>query len=187
VEVIVGEEVSTRGGHLVGLFLHERIPPGMSAAETVAAIHEQGGLAFAPHPFFRDHQGKGRPITMVGLGACVAGLALDALETINATPFLEPANRRAQHYNTGSRRLPALGNSDGHILAAVGKGYTTFPGRSAVDLRLAIRAGHTAARASSYTPGELLDYLRFWLHLTKGRVPLRALRRAMPEPRPSRS
>src|SRR5690348_4068904 len=50
-EVVVGEEVSTRDGHLVGLFLYERVRPGMSAADTVAAIKEQGGLAFAPHPF----------------------------------------------------------------------------------------------------------------------------------------
>ncbi len=54
VEVIVGEEVTTRQGHIVGLFLREAIPPGQSAVDTVAAIHRQGGLAFAPHPFFND-------------------------------------------------------------------------------------------------------------------------------------
>jgi predicted metal-dependent phosphoesterase TrpH len=167
-EVIVGEEVSSRDGHVVGLFLHERIPPGLSARATVAAIHEQGGLAFAPHPFFRARQVEGAPVTMVGLGALAADLDLDALETINATPFLGLANRRAQHYNRTVMRLPALGNSDGHILQAIGKGYTAFPGQTARHLYQAIRCGDTAARARAYTVPELLAYLRFWLRHMRG-------------------
>ena len=51
VRVIVGEEISSTDGHLLGLFLQERIPPGLSGEETCAAIHAQGGLALAPHPF----------------------------------------------------------------------------------------------------------------------------------------
>jgi len=165
-EVIVGEEVSTREGHLVGLFLHELIRPGRSAAETVTAIHAQGGVAFAPHPFFRAYQTTGRPITMLGLGTVVAELALDAIETSNATPFLAGANRKAARYNQ-MRRLPALGNSDGHILAAVGKGYTSFPGATAQDLYRAIQAGQTTACTRDYTPRELLAYLRFWLRIQR--------------------
>ncbi|GAC1397176.1 MAG: hypothetical protein NVSMB65_16190 [Chloroflexota bacterium] len=184
-EVIVGEEVSTRDGHLVGLFLHERVNPGMSAADTVAAIHAQGGLAFAPHPFLQARQRADRPTTMVGLGTLVAHLDLDGIETINATPFLGRANRRAQLYNHTVCRLPRLANSDGHILGAVGKGFTTFPGSSAQDLYNAIQAGTTTTRTHPYRTGELLDYLRFWLRLTGGRVPLRALRGT--SPRPSRT
>ena len=51
--VIVGEEVSSRDGHIIGLFLEHRVKPGMSAAASVHAIHEQGGLAIAAHPFWR--------------------------------------------------------------------------------------------------------------------------------------
>jgi predicted metal-dependent phosphoesterase TrpH len=163
IEVVVGEEVSTRDGHLVGLFLSERVIPGLSAAETVAAIHAQGGLAFAPHPYLRVRQKEGRPITMVGLGGAIRDLALDAIETVNATPFLGRANRRAAAYNV-TRRLPALGNSDGHIPQAIGKGYTLFPGKTALALRAAIACGQTAARARPYQVTELLTYLNFWLH-----------------------
>ncbi len=162
-EVIVGEEVSTRDGHLVGLFLHERIPPGMAARDTVAAIHAQGGLAFAPHPFFHARQERDSAVTMVGLGETVRELDLDAIETINATPFLAAANRRARAYNGETTRLPELGASDGHILAAVGKGSTAFPGKTASDLAAAIRGGTVSASCARYTPGELLAYLGFWV------------------------
>src|SRR5579864_9474354 len=50
-EVVVGEEISSREGHILALFLRQHVAPGMSAAETIAAIHEHGGLAIAAHPF----------------------------------------------------------------------------------------------------------------------------------------
>ncbi len=48
--VIVGEEIMTAQGELIGLFLREPVPPGMSAVETVEAIRGQGGLVYLPHP-----------------------------------------------------------------------------------------------------------------------------------------
>jgi hypothetical protein len=48
--VVVGEEITTADGELIGLFLSEEIKPRMSAVETVEAIHEQGGVAIVPHP-----------------------------------------------------------------------------------------------------------------------------------------
>jgi predicted metal-dependent phosphoesterase TrpH len=51
VDVVVGEEISTLNGHLLGLYLEERVPPGLPAAETIGRIHAQGGLAVAAHPF----------------------------------------------------------------------------------------------------------------------------------------
>ena len=50
VEVIVGEEVSTRGGHLLGLYMKERIRPWHSLKDSIARIHDQGGLAIIAHP-----------------------------------------------------------------------------------------------------------------------------------------
>lgn len=182
-EVIVGEEISTCHGHLVGLFLCERIPPGLSAHESVAAIHSQGGLAFAPHPFFRAEQAKCKPITMVGLGPLLGDLELDAIETFNATPFLRRANERAVRHNITTARLAALGNSDGHIAAAVGKGYTIFPGKTALQLRSAILEGQTAARKQKYHLHELCAYLRFWLRVRDGAGARHALNDWMPTPR----
>ena len=165
-ELIVGEEISSREGHIVGLFLREAIVPGMSAAETIAAIHDQGGLAFAPHPFFNDRPWRSRR-KMDSVGALAGTLPFDAIEVDNSTPFLEWANLRAQRFAACLRR-PALGASDAHILTAIGKSYTTFPGYSAAALRQAIKAGTCQAGARPYRSAELLDYFRFWLGYGRG-------------------
>lgn len=161
VEVIIGEEVTTKEGHIVGLFLREAIPPRLSAAETVAAIHAQGGLAFAPHPFFNDRPMRQRR-KMDSIGRLAAELPLDALEVDNSTPCLEWANIRARRF-AQHHGIPMLGASDAHILAAVGKSYTSFPGRTAADLRRAILAGEVSPGTCRYNPGDLLRYLLFWL------------------------
>src|SRR5882672_6990753 len=78
VEVIVGEEVSTAEGHLLALFIDTFLPPGRPAVETIAAIHAQGGLAIAPHPFDRS---------VPSLGSAHRWLSdwpLDAIEGFNA-------------------------------------------------------------------------------------------------------
>src|SRR6185312_9716219 len=55
ITIIVGEEVKTTQGEVIGLFLKERIEPGLDMGETIAAIQEQGGLVYMPHPFDRLH------------------------------------------------------------------------------------------------------------------------------------
>ena len=50
-EVVVGEEITSKWGHILGLFLDEEVPPGLSAVETIARINEQGGVAVIAHPF----------------------------------------------------------------------------------------------------------------------------------------
>src|SRR5262249_53765562 len=51
VDVVVGEEISTLNGHLLAFYLSERVPPGLTARETIELVHAQGGLAVAAHPF----------------------------------------------------------------------------------------------------------------------------------------
>ncbi|MDB5075055.1 MAG: hypothetical protein JWO42_1234, partial [Chloroflexi bacterium] len=129
-EIIVGEEVSSREGHILALFISRRVPPRMSAAETVAAIHEQGGIAIAAHPFITSF---GDPVQ--GIGKKFDSMPFDAVEVENSTPFMYLANLRARRHNRQGVRLPEVGNSDGHIVEAIGKGYTRFPGSTAADLR----------------------------------------------------
>ena len=164
-EIIVGEEVSTRHGHVVGLFLEKRIRPGLSAAATVTAIHEQGGIAFAPHPFWRTTQPRRqrtRPRGAHGVGWLAGELDFDAIEVDNSTPGFHLINQLALRLNEEARRAP-LGNSDAHILDAIGRSYSTFPGRSAADLRRAIEDGKTQPHALRYPALALLRYAAWGL------------------------
>ncbi len=161
-QVIVGEEVSSRQGHIVGLFLERRVRPGQSAAATVHAIHEQGGLAIAAHPFWRtEKQARGRSVH--GIGWQAAELDFDGVEVENSTPGFYLFNQMAHRLNEAVRRAP-LGNSDAHILDAIGRAHTSFPGRGARALRKAIENGRTEAHRARYRPLGLVRYAAWGLN-----------------------
>ncbi|MGH2391750.1 MAG: CehA/McbA family metallohydrolase [Chloroflexota bacterium] len=167
-DIVLGEEVTTRQGHVLALYIHERVPPLMSPQETIAAIHEQGGLAIAAHPFITAFGPE-----VQGIGRRFTDLPFDAVEVENSTPLMYVANYRAKRHNRRVGGLPVVGNSDAHIVEAVGKSYSRFPGTSAADLRLAIERRQTTAHASAYASRELLAYAGFWLASLK---PLRSVR-----------
>ncbi len=161
--VVVGEEVSSRDGHVVGLFLERRVRPGMSAAATVEAIHAQGGLAFAPHPFWRTtRQVRGRgPVH--GVGWLAAELDFDGIEVANATPGFYVFNQLARRLNLGLGAAE-LGSSDAHIVDAVGRARTSFPGRTPAALRAAIESRTTRALRRPYGPVALVRYAAWGLN-----------------------
>jgi len=167
--VVIGEEVSSRHGHILGLFLERRVRPGMSAAATIHAIHEQGGLAVAAHPFWRtDRQARGRIVH--GVGWWAADLSFDAIEVENSTPGFYLFNQMARRLCDSIGR-PELGNSDAHILDAIGRAYTSFPGRTPRALRAAIESGRTRAHRERYRPIGLVRYAAWGLeHRRQRRV-----------------
>jgi predicted metal-dependent phosphoesterase TrpH len=162
VEVIVGEEVSSREGHILALFLGSRVRPGMSSAATVHAIHDQGGLAVAAHPFWRT-QRQVRTGPVHGVGWLAAELDFDAIEVENATPGFYVFNQLAHRLNLGLGAAE-LGSSDAHILDAVGRAYTEFRGSSAAAVRQAIEAGQTEARRQRYKAVGLVRYAAWGLN-----------------------
>jgi predicted metal-dependent phosphoesterase TrpH len=129
-EVVVGEEVSTRGGHLLALFIEEAIPPLRSLRESIGLIHEQGGLAIPAHPLFPYPMCAQAWTLRSLLDANDRRVRPDALEAFNPTTFGRPVHRRVVAFA-----------ADAHEAAAVGTGWTTFAGRTAEDLRAAILAG----------------------------------------------
>jgi predicted metal-dependent phosphoesterase TrpH len=160
--VIVGEEVSSRDGHIVALYLERRIRPGMSAAATIDAIHDQGGLAIAVHPFWRTERvARNRPVH--GVGWLAAELDFDAIEVENATPGFYVFNQLAHRLNLGLGAAE-LGSSDAHILDAVGRAYTEFQGKTPEALRTAIESGNTAARRQRYRAVGLMRYAAWGLN-----------------------
>ena len=137
VEVIVGEEVTTLGGHLLALYIDGPIRPYRSLRATIAAVHDAGGLAIPAHP-------------LVPYPLCAQGWVLrrllddadpavhpDALETFNPTTLGRPAHKRVTQF-ADEQGLAHVGNSDAHALAAIASGWTAFPGHDAADLRRAI-------------------------------------------------
>jgi predicted metal-dependent phosphoesterase TrpH len=161
-QVVVGEEVSSREGHIVGLFIERRVRPGMSAAATVHAIHEQGGLAVAVHPFWRT-QRRTRSGLVHGVGWLAAELDFDAIEVENATPGFYVFNQLARRLNMGLESAE-LGGSDAHILDAVGRAFTEFPGKTPKALRSAIEGATTVAKRRRYRAMGLMRYAAWGLN-----------------------
>lgn len=158
VEVVIGEEVTTRGGHLLALFVEAPIRPLRSLRSTIAAIHDQGGLAVPAHP-------------LVPYPLCAQGWVLrrlladpdprfhpDGLETFNPTAAGRYWHGRVVRF-AAEHGLAALGNSDAHTIEQIGLCHTTFPGRTADDLRAAILARSTRAHGDFHGTGDQLSQL----------------------------
>jgi hypothetical protein len=159
--VIPGEEVKTdTQGEVIGLFLEREIPRGMSFADTVAAIREQGGLVYVPHPFDRMHAIPG-PRTLHRHLA-----EIDVLEVYNARLLFESYNdealRFAQKYN-----LTMGAGSDAHVLQGVGTGAVRMRAFSdPEEFLLSLRTAEILRRPKS------LAYLQSlkWVAQVKERV-----------------
>ena len=114
--VIPGEEVKTdTQGEVIGLFLEREIPRGMSFADTIAAIREQGGLVYVPHPFDRLHSIPD-PQTLHRHLADI-----DILEAYNARLLFEGYNEEALRF-ARKYNLTMGAGSDAHVLQGVGTG-----------------------------------------------------------------
>lgn len=166
-EVIIGQEVSTGEGDIVGLFLKSTLPLFDTAVEAIDAIHAQGGLAVAVHPFSR----WSTLYNMKGVGAKIFHLPLDAVEVRNGFPTNVFSNPLATWLNRYvGQGLPELGGSDSHVAFTVGQAFTWFPGRTAFDFRRAIIAGTVRAGGTLWTP---LSLARLLPVLMKRGLPLR--------------
>jgi predicted metal-dependent phosphoesterase TrpH len=157
VEVVLGEEVSTVEGHLLALFIETHLPAGRPAAETIAAVHAQGGLCIPAHPLDRLVPAMG----LAGLGARCAGprageWPVDGIEVFNAATLWPTGNRQSARL-CAALGLAACGGSDSHSLATVGRGYTWFPGTSADDLYRAIVRAQTRAGGERWRPSDFLE------------------------------
>jgi predicted metal-dependent phosphoesterase TrpH len=159
VQVVIGEEISTRGGHLLGLFLTERIPPWRSLRWTIARVHEQGGLAIVAHP-------------LVPFPLCASGRSIRRLLT-ESDPIYRPDGVEAFNPSTAGtrwgRRVPALvaetglaalGSSDAHRAEDVGQAVTLFAGHTPGELRQAIVERATRWEGTPYSFGAQLSTFR---------------------------
>ncbi len=110
--VIIGAEVSTRDGDIIGLFLREPVPPRMSARETAVAIREQGGLVLVPHPFLR--------LLGCGLRDAIWDILdlVDAVEVCNGQNIMRGPDIKAAAFALRVG-LPAFVGSDSHTPCSI--------------------------------------------------------------------
>ncbi len=143
--VIVGEEIRTLGGDLIGLFLERPIPPGLSAVAAVEAVRAQGGLVGIPHPFERVRGSLGREAAIASLAPLV-----DWVEVHNAR-LVGRGNERAAEF-AQANDLPAVAVSDAHSVAEVGVAYTAVSGdpSTPAGLLAALRAAEIVPGRASY-------------------------------------
>jgi predicted metal-dependent phosphoesterase TrpH len=114
IKVIVAEEVKTaEQGEVIGLFLEEKIPRDMTMAETIAAIREQGGLVYVPHPFDRFHSVPDYEHLLDIVEE------IDVLEVFNPRVALTAFNEEAERFARKYRIVPGAG-SDSHVAQGLG-------------------------------------------------------------------
>jgi len=114
--VIPGEEIKTDGqGEVIGLFLTEEIPRGLPFTDTLAAIHEQGGVVYLPHPFDRMHSIPDAATLRRHLDE------IDVFEVYNARLLFEAYNEEALRF-ASKYGLTMGAGSDAHVLQGIGTG-----------------------------------------------------------------
>ncbi len=132
--VVVGEEIYSLDGEIVGLFLEEAVPPHLPAAETMDRIHAQGGLVYIPHPFSRNRL---RHLKVEQLNALID--RIDAIEIFNAREMSKTSNAKALAFAVAHAKPGGVG-SDSHRRSELGRAYVEI--------------------ADFATPAELLEALR---------------------------
>jgi predicted metal-dependent phosphoesterase TrpH len=155
VQVVIGEEITTRGGHLLGLFLERPVPALRSLRWSIEAIHDQGGLAIPAHPLVPYPLCAQGFILRRLLGSDDLAVRPDAIETFNPTALGRYWHPRVVAF-AERHGLGQVGNSDAHAASQVAAGWTSFEGRTPEEVRAAILARTTRHHGSFHgTVGQL--------------------------------
>ncbi|GAC1449343.1 MAG: CehA/McbA family metallohydrolase [Ktedonobacterales bacterium] len=158
-EFIVGEEISTREGHLLALFLERRVPAGLSIELSIDLVHEQGGLAIVAHPFNRVFRHSVQRPVMNRLLRQPA-VHPDGIETLNGSFAGIGSSRAAMTLSRRVYRWAETGGSDAHTLKALGCARTSFVGQTASDLRGSLLARTTAPLGGYWAAREYVTLAR---------------------------
>ncbi|OGO51625.1 MAG: hypothetical protein A2148_10305 [Chloroflexi bacterium RBG_16_68_14] len=159
-QVIPGEEVTAIEGHLLALFIEEPVPSLRPLADTLEAVHRQGGLCVIPHPMSWLTRSVGQRTIERVLRDGRDGISFDGMETASS-PAGRVTGGKARRLNRERYHLAEVGGSDGHFLEAIGASHTLFEGSTAEDLRQAILARTTIAVAEPYPSIRKIGLLRF--------------------------
>jgi predicted metal-dependent phosphoesterase TrpH len=157
--VIVGEEVSSRDGEIVGLFLEKPVPRDLSAEETIQRIHDQGGIVSVPHPFSRNRLFHLRRSVLERVWRDI-----DCIEVFNAREAFTSDNLKAAAF-AKEKELPGAVGSDAHRASEIGRAWVEiddFTGRD--DFLAALREGSVIGKLTGNYIHLMtrLDVMRKW-------------------------
>ena len=141
---IAGEEILTAEGELIGLFLKDQVPSGLSPEETVAAIKEQGGLVYLEHPYDTTRRNlRGEAIERIAD-------RIDIVEVFNGRSQPE-INRRAEELRA-TLGVAAGAGSDAHTLREIGSVYVEMEAfNGAHDFLAKLRSGNVVTRGRPWS------------------------------------
>ena len=162
-EVIIGEEISTREGHLLALFLNKPVAPGQSIERSIEQVHGQGGIAIVAHPFNRVFRHSVQRSVMNRLLA-QPEVHPDGIETLNGSFAGIGSSQLAMSLARRVYHWAETGGSDAHTPTAVGCARTIFTGRTAEELQTSIMKCETAPIGTFWRTRE---YIAFVSHRIK--------------------
>jgi hypothetical protein len=142
--ILVGEEIRTSRGEIIGLLLREEIPPDLTPARTVRLVHEQGGVVYVPHPLDRMRR------SVLDIGALMEIISeVDLIEVLNARVTFSLDNRNAEELARSHGLLRGAG-SDAHQGFEIGQAYVEMPAfMDAPSFLRSLSQGQVHGRASS--------------------------------------
>ncbi len=149
-KLIVGEEVMTTEGELIGLFLKETVPSGLTPEDTIARIRAQGGVVCVPHPFDRYRSSAMQAEALHRISG-----EIDIVEVFNARTVPAQNLDLPGKFARSHKKLMGAG-SDSHSVSEIGRAYITIPD---FDGRYEFIKAMSHARVDGRRPGPML-YIR---------------------------
>ncbi len=164
--VIVGEEIKTSEGEIIGLFLEEAIPKGLSPEETVKRIRSQGGLVLVPHPF--DHL---RRSTIRREALERVAQLVDIIEVFNARIMFPRHVAQARAFAL-RHNLRSSAGSDAHTRSEIGHAYVEMAGfRDRDEFLKNLAQGTVRGRFTSPLVHAQTTWNRWKKKRARGRIP----------------
>jgi predicted metal-dependent phosphoesterase TrpH len=156
--VIVAEEILTPNGEIMGMFLSERIPSGVTVEEAISGIKAQGGLVCLPHPFdtFRGLRLDGKKLEELAE-------QIDVIEVFNARSQFASCSKKAQSF-AEKYDIPGSAGSDAHSSDEIGNTYIELPEfKDRDDFLKALKKGNI----HSHPSGLFVHFKTTWTKIKK--------------------
>jgi predicted metal-dependent phosphoesterase TrpH len=137
IKVITGSEVTTSEGHLLALFIREKVPAGLSLIDTLIFVDKLGGVCIAPHPGAKWTNSLSLDVIQKAMRHPIGKKVLVGMEIFNAGLFRADSNEKAKEFAL-NHDISICANSDAHVTGMIGRAATCFSGNSIEDLRKAL-------------------------------------------------